>query len=243
MGRVASWKTITDRLVADVEALSFQPPVAVVYNPLVYARRPFDAYLRRWGRGTKEILLLGMNPGPFGMGQVGVPFGEVHHVRDFLGVRGPVTKPTLEHPKRPVLGFDCPRSEVSGRRLWSWVRRRFETPERFFERFFVLNYCPLMFMEEGGRNRTPDKLAKAERQRLFAACDHALRQAVERLQPRLVVGIGRFARTRAEEALSDLALDFGSLPHPSPANPAANRGWDDLADAALALWDADSPVS
>jgi len=243
VARVSSWKTITDRLAADVEALSFQPPVAVVYNPLVYARKPFDTYLRRWGRGKKEILLLGMNPGPFGMGQVGVPFGEVNHVRDFLGVQGRIGKPPIEHPKRPVLGFDCPRSEVSGRRLWSWVARRFVTPERFFERFFVLNYCPLMFMEEGGRNRTPDKLPREERERLFAACDRALRLAVERLQPRLVAGIGRFARTRAEKALSGWGLEFGSLPHPSPANPAANRGWDALADAALATWGGETSAS
>ncbi len=242
MGRISSWKTITDRLVAEVEALAFAPPVAVVYNPLVYARRPFDAYLRRWGRGEKEILLLGMNPGPFGMGQVGVPFGEVDHVRGFLGIHGPVHRPPVEHAKRPVLGFECPRSEVSGRRLWGWVARRFGSPERFFERFFVLNYCPLMFMEEGGRNRTPDKLPKAERARLFAACDRALQAAVARLGPRLVVGIGRFARQRAEEALTGRGVAFGDLPHPSPANPAANRGWDALADAALATWEGESSV-
>src|SRR5688572_32536315 len=95
-----------------------------------------------------------MNPGPFGMAQTGVPFGDVAMVRDWLGIVAAVAKPRDEHPKRPVLGFECQRSEVSGARLWGWARARFGTPQRFFERFFVANYCPLAFMESSGANRT-----------------------------------------------------------------------------------------
>src|SRR5690606_6715112 len=127
-----------------------------------------------YGRGPKEILLLGMNPGPFGMAQTGVPFGEIAAVRDWLGVRGVVGRPAIEHPKRPVQGFGCHRSEGSGKRLWGWAQDRFGEPERFFDRFFVVNYCPLVFLEVGGRNRTPDKLPVREREPLFEACDRAL---------------------------------------------------------------------
>ena len=190
--------SISRRLSREVDDLSFALPVHTVYNPLSYARRSHEKYLKRWGSGAKEALLLGMNPGPFGMAQSGVPFGDVGFARDWLDVAAKVGKPPSEHPKRPVLGFDCPRSEVSGSRLWGWARDRFGTPERFFERFFVVNYCPLVFMEEGGRNRTPDKLPKDERAQLFETCDRALRATVDLLQPRIVIGVGAFARKRAE---------------------------------------------
>jgi single-strand selective monofunctional uracil DNA glycosylase len=182
-------------------------------------------------------VLLGMNPGPFGMAQTGVPFGEVALVRDWLGIEAPVARPKREHPKRPVAGFACTRSEVSGQRLWGWARERFGSPERFFERFFVANYCPLAFMEESGRNITPDKLARAEREALFAVCDRALVRTVEALRPRVVVGIGNFAAQRAAAALQRSGVAVGSAPHPSPASPAANRGWAAQMDRALRALD------
>jgi single-strand selective monofunctional uracil DNA glycosylase len=218
----------------EVEALSFAPPVAYVYDPLDYAWAPQRAYLARYGEGRREVVLLGMNPGPFGMAQTGVPFGDVGMVRDWLGIEAKVGHPAREHPKRPVQGFACPRGEVSGRRLWGWARSRFGTPQRFFARFFVANYCPLAFMEASGRNLTPDKLPRAERERLFSACDRALRASVAELRPAHVVGIGRFAAERAAGALAGSGVGFGSVPHPSPASPAANRGWEALMDHALA---------
>lgn len=213
--------------------LRFASPVDYVYNPLDYAWEAHRAYLERWGRGPREVLLLGMNPGPFGMAQTGVPFGEVSLVRDWLGVSAPVAKPPREHPKRPIEGFACRRSEVSGARLWGWARERFKTPERFFKTFFVLNYCPLVFMDEGGRNLTPDKLPAGERAPLEAACDEALRALAACYKPRLVVGVGLFAQARAREALAGAGCSFGTILHPSPASPAANRGWAPQAERQL----------
>ena len=228
-------KRITDDLVAELEDLRFAAPVAFVYDPLIYARRAWDLYCERYGSGQREVLLLGMNPGPFGMAQVGVPFGEVGMVRDWLGIEVPVERPAREHPKRPVQGFACPRSEVSGARLWGWARDRFGTPEAFFQRFFVANYCPLVFMEASGANMTPDKLRSSERAPLFAACDRALQRTVETLQPRFVLGVGKFAEQRIERVLGGSSgVVIGSVPHPSPASPLANRGWAALADRALA---------
>ena len=216
---------ISDALSLTLARLSFGPPVAHVYDPLGYARAPWREYVRRFGAGPKEVVLLGMNPGPFGMAQTGVPFGDVTLVRDWLQLEAPVGRPPREHPKRPVLGFGCPRREVSGTRLWGFARDRFATPERFFARFFVANYCPLLFLEASGRNLTPDKLRAAERELLLRACDAALRRMIEALQPRWVVGIGHFAETRARRVLADTGIAIGRIPHPSPASPAANRGW------------------
>jgi single-strand selective monofunctional uracil DNA glycosylase len=224
--------TISRELSVRVGELHF-PSVPFVYNPLVYAHAPHEAYLERWGaRRPRQVLMLGMNPGPFGMAQTGVPFGDVTMVRDFLGIEGPVGKPAREHPRRPVRGFACTRSEVSGTRFWGWANDRFGTADRFFERVFVANWCPLVFMDDSGRNRPPDKLPASERTTLFRLCNEALAKTADALQPTLVIGIGRFAEQRAREALgSDVTI--GHILHPSPASPAANADWAGLVDAQL----------
>jgi len=220
-----------------VDDLTFAPPVTHVYNPLAYARDPVWQYLDRVGSCPKRAVFLGMNPGPWGMVQTGVPFGSIPLVRDWLGIEGAVGKPVNEHPKRPVEGFRCRREEVSGSRFWGWARERFETAERFFEHFFVANYCPLVFMEASGRNRTPDKLTAAERKKLFAICDAALLAVIEVLQPEIVIGVGKFAEDRAGAVLAETGFRIGRVLHPSPASPIANRGWAEQAERQLASLD------
>jgi single-strand selective monofunctional uracil DNA glycosylase len=233
MDSLAVLRKATATLCAELQPLTFSPPVTHVYNPLVYARAPYDLYLKRFAATPKRVLYLGMNPGPYGMAQTGVPFGEVSLVRDWLGIRAAVHKPDDEHPKRPIAGFACTRSEVSGARLWGSLKERYAAPERFFDHAFIANYCPLVFMEDSGRNRTPDKLPRLERDLLFAACDRYLRRMVETLKPQFVIGVGKFAEDRAVAALEGLPVRISTIPHPSPANPAANRGWLPLVDAAL----------
>jgi single-strand selective monofunctional uracil DNA glycosylase len=222
------------QLSAAVDRLDFLAPVSHVYNPLRYAWDPYESYLRVYGTSPKRVIFLGMNPGPFGMVQTGIPFGEVAAVRDWLKVKGEVTPPKSQHPRRPILGFDCPRSEVSGRRLWGFFAERFGTPRSFFAEHLVLNYCPLAFLEISGRNRTPDKLPLSERNALYAACDEHLRAAVAALTPEWVVAIGDFARKRAEAALTaGHEVRLGQILHPSPANPSANRAWASTAERQL----------
>lgn len=217
--------SVSRALSAGVDSLKFAAPVALVYNPLEYARAPHEVYLKRFGGGTKEALFVGMNPGPFGMAQTGVPFGDVAMVRDWMGIEGAVSKPEKEHPKRMVDGFACGRSEVSGTRLWGWARDRFKTPEKFFARFFVWNYCPLCFMETSGRNFTPDKLPAKEKNALFAVCNAALRGVIDELEPKFVIGVGGFAEERVRAVADGGRATIGRILHPSPASPAANRDW------------------
>lgn len=209
----------------EVATLRFSRPVTHVYNPLEYAGRSYRSYVRRFADGRRRVVFLGMNPGPFGMAQTGVPFGEVAAVRDWLGIEERIDRPAVEHPERPVEGFACGRSEVSGARLWGAIAGHFRTPDGFFRDHFVANYCPLVFMEATGRNRTPDKLAPSERRALYSACDTHLQRLVDALEPEWVVGIGSFAEARAREALADRGLRFGRILHPSPASPLANRDW------------------
>jgi single-strand selective monofunctional uracil DNA glycosylase len=225
-----------DDLSRAVARLSFGAPVTHVYNPLDYARENHAAYIEAYGRGPKHAVFLGMNPGPWGMAQTGVPFGDAAMVRDWLEIDNPVARPEHEHPKRPVQGLACPRSEVSGTRLWGAAKERFATPARFFRRFYVANYCPLCFMEESGRNRVPEKLPLAERTPLFEACDEHLRRLVRALSPTYVVGVGAFAAARARAALEglEIGVTVTQILHPSPASPAANQGWSGKVAAQLA---------
>lgn len=227
------------QLCVAVDQLQFKPPVTHVYNPLDYAWRAHETYLRKYGHDRKRVVFLGMNPGPFGMAQTGVPFGEINAVRDWLKIEAPIAKPRSEHPKRPVEGFECKRSEVSGRRLWGLFAERFGRAKVLFTEHFIANYCPLAFLEISGRNWTPDKLPVSERSPLQAACDAHLHRVIEVLEPEWLIGIGDFAEKRAELLFAGAPLKIGKILHPSPASPAANKDWTRKATAqlrALGVW-------
>jgi len=215
------------RLHRDTARLRFGAPVALVYRPLDYAWALHAAYLHQFANSRKKVIFLGMNPGPFGMMQTGVPFGEVAAVRDWMKLTGEVLPPTQMHPKKPVQGLACPRSEVSGRRLWGLFAERFGTASAFFKDHFVVNYCPLGFLDAGGRNITPDKLRRSEREPMQAACDAHLRRLLELLEPNWAVAVGDFAAACLESVLPtfDGRIRPARVLHPSPASPAANRGW------------------
>lgn len=233
MSRVETLIALARRSSGALGALRFGAPVAVVYDPLTYAWAPHEAWLRRYGEGAGRTLLVGMNPGPFGMSQTGVPFGDPVLVRGWLGLDGVIERPGVEHPRRPILGWASTRREVSGSRLWAWAAARHGTAEAFFERFFVVNWCPLAFLESNGRNLTPDHLGRDERVAVEAICDELLAASIAVLAPRRVVGIGAFAEARARR-VAPATLEVGRIPHPSPASPLANRGWASQVDDALA---------
>ena len=214
-----------DELRTTLRPLTFTAPVTHVYNPLEYAWRAHAAYVRRFGGTRKRVLFLGMNPGPFGMAQTGVPFGEVAAVRDWMGISEAVDRPAREHPKRPVTGFACTRSEVSGRRLWGWARDTFGSAEDFFRDHYVVNYCPLVWMGETGSNITPDKLPGTAMAPVERACDAHLTKVIELLQPDWLVGVGGFAEGRFRTVAGTGSAKIARIPHPSPANPAANKDW------------------
>lgn len=227
---MASLKSISDDLVDKIKNLKFTEPVTHVYNPLVYAQESVEKYFDTFGQGTKKVLFLGMNPGPFGMAQTGIPFGEIDAVKNWLKLEGKVEKPEGEHPDRPIMGFDCHRSEVSGQRIWKLFKDVFKTPEAFSKNHFVWNYCPLLFSEihrhtgkKVCRNLTPDKIKSAETKVLYEACDHALRELVEVLQPEHLVGVGAFAESCLKRVFPERAAEVKRMLHPSPASPIANR--------------------
>lgn len=229
-----------DTLRQNLRGLTFPPPVTHTYNPLEYAWEPHVNYLEKYGTEPKRVLFMGMNPGPYGMAQTGVPFGEVNHVRDWLKITGKVGTPENEHPKRPITGFDCERSEVSGRRLWGLFAEKFGTAEKFFANHFITNYCPLVWMKDTGANLTPDKLPTASLVPVEEACQAHLQTIITELQPEFLIGVGAYAEGKLKAAANAIGYEatLGRILHPSPASPAANRdfagtAWQQLREQGL----------
>ena len=221
------------RLAKAVSKLRFDAPVTHVYNPLEYAWSAYQQYVCLMPPEGCRVLLLGMNPGPWGMAQTGVPFGQVAAVRDWLGIDAPINRPQKEHPRRPIEGLACSRSEVSGERLWGLFREQFGTADQFFQEHFVANYCPLVFMEASGRNRTPDKLSAQQRQPLDAVCDAHLESLLRAIGPEWAVGVGVYAEKCLRRVVGQAPIKVTRILHPSPASPAANRGWAEATKAKL----------
>ena len=200
------------------------PPVAHALNPLDYARAPHEEYIRRFSGLGSHTILLGMNPGPWGMGQTGVPFGDVNAVRELLDIRDlPVNQPPNQHPNRPVHGLSSRRGEVSGTRLWGALAELFGTADEIHAHLFVLNHCPLLMYNADGQNITPDKLRGPIADDLLAACDEHLQAVADALGTLRIIGVGRYAERRATSVFGGTAIEVDSIPHPSPANPLANR--------------------
>lgn len=217
--------TAAASLKESLRGITFSAPVTHTYQPLDYAWESHCDYLQRYGSGKKRVMFLGMNPGPYGMTQTGVPFGEIASVRDWMHIEHPVGQPTSVHPKRPIEGFACEKSEVSGRRLWGLFAQRFPQAEDFFRDHFVANYCPLVWMSATGANITPDKIAADEIKPVETACLDHLREIIEILEPRYLIGVGAYAEQRLRDAVPTFSGTIGKILHPSPASPAANRDW------------------
>lgn len=232
---IAASERLRDRMAAICETGCLR--VEAIYDPLVYAWEPHRRYLERYGaKSPRQLVMVGMNPGPWGMGQTGVPFGDPERVRDWMAIGGRVDQPPVLHPKRPVRGFESPRREGSGQRLYGWAQDRWKSADRFFSDVFVTNYCPLLLIGEGGKNVTPADLPRRDLGLLYEACDEALVAILRALQPEVVVGVGKFAQLRVEEVARTHGFGFktGGVLHPSPANPQANREWAQRVERELA---------
>ena len=200
-----------------------QDKLNVIYNPLYYAWNPHNAYITRFSGNGAKILMMGMNPG-HGMGNTGVPFGCPEQVKEFLEIKNLlVEQPRMNHPKRTVIGLEQPKSEVSGRRIWGLLKEMFETPEKTSEYIYIVNHCPLWMFNEKGQNITPEKLTGKSASQLYELCDQHLKEVVEIMGINVVIGVGNYAASRAAIALNDMDLIITKIPHPSPANPLANR--------------------
>jgi len=65
--------TIEKELAGSLLALNYSDSgVTHIYNPVDYARVPHEIFVTKFCKETISTLLIGMNPGPWGMVQTGV---------------------------------------------------------------------------------------------------------------------------------------------------------------------------
>ena len=225
---------IEEKLGVKLTSLKHDPKVTHVYNPIEYALELHKDFLSKYVTGKRKVLFLGMNPGPWGMAQTGVPFGEVNMVRDWLDIKGQVQQPAQIHPKRPIEGLNCVRREVSGERFWNLIKDLTKNhKDNFFNECAVYNHCPLAYMATSGKNVTPVEMKATFKNEIFDLCDDALADVINLLDTKIVIGIGRHAVQRAEKVIEKNHLEgiqVHFLNHPSPASASANKmGWDVIA--------------
>jgi single-strand selective monofunctional uracil DNA glycosylase len=217
-------RRLSDACDSLISPLAKQTIAKHITNPLDYARECHEDYLHRYGSLGAKTLMLGMNPGPWGMAQCGVPFGATAMVRELLDIDLPVKQPQNAHPKRPIIGISLQRQEASGTRLWSLLNQHYGTAEQIHEQVFLVNHCPLLLLDEKARNITPDKISGKAVTKLMDVCDQHLRDVVEALGIKRIIGVGKYAEKRSKVAFGgrkDIAIS--SCWHPSPASPLANR--------------------
>lgn len=216
---------ITTRLRDRASKICFEHKVGWYYNPLDYAWPVHRAYKESLCNPSGRALLVGMNPGPWGMGQTGVPFGDPQIVGDWMGLGKDfvIKKPASERDSRPVNGFDSERREGSGQRLYGFLKECFGNLKNFFEANFVISYCPLLMFTPEAKNLTPPNLLKKEKKKIYSICDPYLKDMINIYSPEVLVGIGKFATERLREVSPSDGDDIFRIPHPSPANPEATR--------------------
>ncbi|KAL4709369.1 hypothetical protein ACJJTC_013658 [Scirpophaga incertulas] len=223
---------VLDQLNNSLEELQLLRSIKCIYNPTKYARRTFEMYVQKYCNTEKQIMYFGMNPGPWGMSQTGVPFGEINSVKDWLKINGVVEKPPTELPARPVKGFECTRSEISGRRFWGLFKELCVSPENFFRTSFVYNYLPQQWMKSNGCNLTPGDFGTLQMEPLYNICDPIFIEVLKLYEVQTIVAIGKFCETRALKALKkylpDSSIQVFYLPHPSPRT-VNNNNWDQKA--------------
>ena len=232
------------RLVQQCALIEFPEDINLIYNPLEYAAAPYEEYLTKFAATPKKNIFIGINPGPWGMVQTGIPFGEVNAVKNYLKIKKAPQTPMTMNPVLPILGQSCSRAEVSGKRLWGLIAATFPQADDFFAENLVFNYCPLFFSRVVGPKRenvTPDKLPREIRTQLYAPCDEFLIQTAKLLRPKFLIGVGGFAHKRLTEIFPDSNYIIDSITHPSPLNARANKNFFGLAGdklRALGAWPA-----
>ena len=197
-----------------------------VYNPLNYAWKPHKHYLEKYGTLGAKTIIMGMNPG-HGMGNTGIPFGCPEKVKSYLEITDlEVKEPSKIHPKREIKGLQCEKAEISGKRIWSLIEEIHGLPTEAFKHIFVLNHFPLWMFNAAGQNITPDKLKSSSTKEIFDVCNQYLVDILQVLGCKSIIGVGKYAQKMAHLAIVNANLGHvivDEIPHPSPANPLANK--------------------
>lgn len=222
--------TLDKQTIKKMDVLKFdKKKVQYVYNPVDYAYAGYSRYVRKYLKSSKKILFVGLNPGPYGMCQTGIPFGDVSTVKEWMELEMDISKPLDECPKKPVDGLKCTTVEQSGKRFWGFFKKKCGAADNFFRNAFVINYCPIAFFDRSGKNVTPNELEVSSREELEKICDEYLEKVVEMVKCEIIICVGRYAEHKVKSIFIDNSeINILYMKHPSP-QVGSEDNW--LADA------------
>lgn len=234
---VESTKTLRDKLTKELEDFLSKDkdinttvqgehdkkdkPVNVrrILNPLVYAWHLHEEYMGKVPQGTK-ILFVGMNPSPSSL--TGIPFYEKDAMTNLFGA--PLLTQLLNEMPAKYRGNE---TSESGQRFWEFVFKKFGSYDKFFRYCFIINYCPLIFMNKDGGNVPLDGFNDASQsllKNLMAISDSGLKDIIDHIKPTLIIGIGRYAFNRVRQANTSNIKCY-QIRHPSPATGMTSDQW------------------
>lgn len=216
-----AWLRAWSRSAARWEALAPRLAAATgwhVWNPGRYGASWHRRFRRMVPLESNPVILFGLNPGPYGMAQTGIPFTDVKRLRErlprlaaSLEIHGPVEVPGLAPPSlRPFLTRSFESSAV---RIYRFLDLAWGSAEEGWRKVGVANPCSLLFMDAAGKNRTPADLQGAVSRRRSAGHSAAeLREACDRLRRKAALEAMAAVRPRGVVLLGkDVQKALGSV--------------------------------
>ncbi|XP_073819638.1 uncharacterized protein isoform X2 [Musca autumnalis] len=223
------WKQFYDlerELNVKLREFSFQ---LHTYNPVVHAAEIHCNYLQKYLDSPKRILFVGMNPGRYGALQTGIPFGNITTVKIGMGLKGRITPTPGQRGKIRIRGLEAPEVEhdSSSTRFWRLISELFDGAENYldllFEKCFVHNFCPLVFIDSDGLNVSLPYIEPNPR--LFAECRKTLGKQITLLKPDLIICIGKFVRSMLSKTRQAKGREILMIEHPSYKNYISADKW------------------
>ena len=191
--------------------------VAEPQNPFSFALDPYCQFVHEYLNGPIDVLFLGINPSPTGMGRNGIPFGDIDSVINYLEITDAQLKDGTKIADLPRGGKNA---EYSGKLLWGLIEELAGPPQNFFDHCFVHNYCPLLFTtHKNGRTKNVTPKDLADKSELEAICDEYLLKTLALLNVRVLVVMGGYLENRVKNCFKK--IDPAPAPPPFSASSAS----------------------
>jgi single-strand selective monofunctional uracil DNA glycosylase len=172
----------------------------LVLDPSRYGERWHAPFRRLYPPRARPLLVFGLNPGPYGMAQTGIPFTDLKRLAQGLPRLAAELARSGERLSLPGLApsslqpFLTRTFESSSVRVHRFLRLAHGSAERAFREVVFVNPCPLLFIDRAlGENRTPADLPRALRAGVDEARVEVVSVAVARLRARGAIVLGRDA--------------------------------------------------
>jgi len=136
-----------------------------VWNPGLYGEPWHSRFRRCYPPAARPLVLFGLNPGPYGMAQTGIPFTDIRRLVSALPALVAELRNAGKRLEVPGLApvslppYLSRTFEASSVRVYRFLERSWGDAERGWREVVAANPCPLLFIDtETGKNRTPADL-------------------------------------------------------------------------------------